>query len=111
MRARVQYCLDSGIAADRLVVDPGFGFGKSRRHNFQLLKHLPRLGVPGLPLMVGISRKSMIGGAIARPVDQRLAGSIAATSHALAGGANIIRTHDVAATLDAIRVNSAFSSA
>ena len=110
LRDRVRFCLDNGISRDRLIIDPGFGFGKSIEHNYQLLKNLPRFAVLELPLLVGISRKSMIGTVVDRPVDQRLAGSIAATSYALLGGANIIRTHDVAATIDAIKVNSAYSN-
>ena len=108
---RVQVCLDSGIGRSHLVIDPGFGFGKSLQHNYQLLKNLPRLQELNLPILVGISRKSMIGGITGTPVDERLAGTIAATTHALLSGANIVRAHDVAATVDAIRVNSAFSVA
>lgn len=108
---RVQLCLNSGIERSQLIVDPGFGFGKSLQHNFRLLKDLPRLQELDLPILVGVSRKSMIGGATGRPVDERLAGSVAATTHALLGGANIVRTHDVAATVDAIRVNSALYDA
>ena len=111
LRERVQLCLDSGIGRGHLVIDPGFGFGKSLQHNYQLLKNLPRLQELDLPILVGISRKSMIGGITDKPVGERLAGSIAATTHALLGGANIVRAHDVAATVDAIRVNSAFSVA
>ena len=106
---RVQFCRQQGIDKQRLIVDPGFGFGKTVAHNYQLLKNLSRFSALHLPVLVGLSRKSMIGAVIDRPVEQRLAGSIAATSYALLGGARIIRTHDVAATIDAIRVNSAFS--
>ena len=108
---RVQLCLDSGIGRSQLVIDPGFGFGKSLQHNYQLLKNLPRLQELDLPILVGISRKSMIGGITDKPVGERLAGSVAAATHALLGGANIVRAHDVAATIDAIRVNSALSIA
>ncbi|MDA1372833.1 MAG: dihydropteroate synthase [Proteobacteria bacterium] len=111
LQQRVQSCIQAGVGKDRLLVDPGFGFGKSSEHNFKLLKHLSEFASIDVPLLVGISRKSMIGGAIDRPVDQRLAGSIAATTLALIGGARIIRTHDVAATLDAIRVNCAYLDA
>lgn len=111
LNERVQYCLRQGIDRQRLVIDPGFGFGKTVEHNYQLLKHLSRFGELNLPVLVGMSRKSMIGAVTDRPTEQRLAGSIAATCYALLGGAQIIRTHDVAATVDAIRVNSAFSSA
>lgn len=111
LQARVSACEATGIDRQRIVVDPGFGFGKTLQHNFQLLKNLQRFTALGLPLMVGLSRKSMIAGATDRPVTERLAGSVAATSLALLGGANIIRTHDVAATIDAIRVHSVFSNA
>ncbi|PCJ22783.1 MAG: dihydropteroate synthase [SAR86 cluster bacterium] len=110
LHSKVQLCRDQDIESERIIVDPGFGFGKSVKHNYQLLKHLSRFTEFNLPVLVGLSRKSMIGTVVDRPVDQRLAGSIAATSYALIGGANIIRTHDVAATIDVIRVNSAFSS-
>lgn len=111
LKARVEHCLDNGIERNRLLIDPGFGFGKTVQHNYQLLKNLAYLSGLKIPVLVGISRKSMIGEVTGRTVDQRLAGSIAATSLALASGAKIIRTHDVAATMDAIRVNSAYSSA
>lgn len=108
---RVALCKQHEISAERLIVDPGFGFGKSVTHNYQLLNRLHEFTRLGLPLMIGLSRKSMIAGATNRPVGDRLAGSVAATSYALLGGANIIRTHDVAATIDAIRVHSVFSNA
>lgn len=111
LKSRIKSCVDGGIDQSRLLVDPGFGFGKTQEHNYQLLRALPTLAELGLPILVGLSRKSMIGGATGRPVDQRVAGSVAATMLALTGGANIIRTHDVAATLDAIRVHCAYLDA
>jgi len=111
LKDRVQLCSNNGIDLQRIVIDPGFGFGKTVEHNYQLLKNLSHFAELQLPLLVGMSRKSMIGAVTDRPVDQRLAGSVAATSYALLAGAKIIRTHDVAATVDAIRVNSAFSRA
>lgn len=108
LKERVRVCAEQGIEQQRLVVDPGFGFGKSVEHNYHILRNLANFSALELPLLVGVSRKSMIGEVINRPVDQRLAGSIAATSYALMAGAKIIRTHDVAATMDAIRVNSAY---
>ena len=111
LKSRVAYSLECGIEQDRLLIDPGFGFGKTVQHNYQLLKNLGYFSQLEIPLLVGLSRKSMIGEVVARPVKQRLAGSIAATTLALASGARIIRTHDVAATMDAIRVNLAYSSA
>ena len=111
LREKVSVCKENGISPSRLLIDPGFGFGKTVEHNYRLLAELSRFSELQTPLLVGVSRKSMIGAAIDRPVDQRLAGSIAATAHALAHGAKIMRSHDVAATMDAIRVNSAISSA
>ncbi len=105
---RRDYCLAKGVFAESLLLDPGFGFGKSQTHNYQLLRDLTRFESLGAPLLVGVSRKSMIGAATGRPVSERLAGSVAAATLALLGGASIIRSHDVAATVDAIRVHSAF---
>lgn len=109
--ARIDSCLERGVDRSRLLIDPGFGFGKSVAHNYSLLKNLSHFSSLDLPLLVGVSRKSMIGAVTERPVDQRLAGSIAATTLALSSGVKIIRSHDVAATMDAIRVNSAYTSA
>lgn len=105
LQQRIDQCLAAGVNRQRLIVDPGFGFGKSVEHNYLLLKNLGQFKQLQCSIMVGISRKSMIGNVINRPVDQRLAGTIAATSHAIANGANIIRSHDVAATVDAIKIN------
>lgn len=106
--ARVGACCEAGIATDRLLVDPGFGFGKTLEHNLALLRALPALAVEGVPLLAGLSRKSMLLQLTGRPVDQRLAGSLALVIAALEGGARIIRAHDVAETVDVIRVWSAF---
>lgn len=111
LRVKVDHCLDRGIDRSRLLIDPGFGFGKTVQHNYLLLKKLAHFSMLEIPILIGVSRKSMIGEVTGRAVDQRLAGSVAATTFALAAGAKIIRTHDVAATMDAIRVNSAYSSA
>jgi len=111
LRVRVDHCVDQGIQRSRLLIDPGFGFGKTVQHNYLLLKKLAYFSVLEIPILIGVSRKSMIGEVTGRAVDQRLAGSVAATTFALASGAKIIRTHDVAATMDAIRVNCAYSSA
>lgn len=105
LQQRIDDCLQAGISRSRLIVDPGFGFGKSIAHNYLLLKNLEQFKQLQCPIMVGISRKSMIGNVINRPVDQRLAGSIAAASRAMANGADIIRSHDVAATVDAIKIH------
>ena len=111
LKGKVEHCLGQGIERSRLLIDPGFGFGKTVRHNYLLLQQLAHFSGLEIPLLIGVLRKSMIGEVTGRAVDQRLAGSIAATTFALASGAKIIRTHDVAATMDAIRVNSAYSSA
>lgn len=107
LQQRVAACEAAGIARDRIIIDPGFGFGKSVEHNYALLRHLQGLQQLDMPILVGISRKSMIGAVTGRSIDQRLAGSIAATTLALQAGAHIVRTHDVAATVDAIRVFNA----
>ena len=109
--ARIQTLLDAGVLQNRLVIDPGFGFGKSLQHNYQLLKHLSFFQELNLPIMVGISRKSMIGDVINRPAKERIYGSLAATVLALNNGASIIRTHDVSATMDSIRVHSLYQRA
>jgi dihydropteroate synthase len=109
LHARVHACLQAGIAAERIAVDPGFGFGKTLDHNLQLLRALPRLAAGGHPVLVGLSRKSMIGMLTGRPVGERLAGGLALALWAVQGGASIVRTHDVAPTIDAIAVWSAVS--
>ncbi len=93
-----------GVSPDRLSLDPGFGFGKTIEHNFKLLRHLDRLVAIGHPVLVGLSRKSMIGAVTGRPVEQRLAGSLAGALAGLYRGARIVRTHDVASVKDAIEI-------
>jgi dihydropteroate synthase len=100
----------AGIERARMVLDPGFGFGKTVRQNYQLMHDLDRLRAAGLPLLVGVSRKSMIGAITGRPVGERLAGSVAAALAAVAHGASIVRVHDVAATVDALKVWRAIAS-
>jgi len=109
LRARIDACLAAGILHERLILDPGFGFGKTPAHNYQLLRELGKFQVLGLPILVGISRKSMLGAATGRAVDMRLAAGIAATMVALNHGAAIIRTHDVAPTIDAINIHRAIA--
>lgn len=104
LMARVGDCLEAGIRAEDIVLDPGFGFGKTLDHNLALLRGLPELCRSGFPVLVGISRKSMIGVLTGREVAQRLAGSLAAAVLALEGGARILRVHDVAETRDVLRV-------
>ncbi|AUL46452.1 dihydropteroate synthase [Bordetella trematum] len=93
----------AGVAPQRIMLDPGFGFGKTMDQNYQLLRDLAGLGSP-YPLLVGVSRKSMIGAATGRAVDQRLPGSLAAALAGAARGAAVLRVHDVAATVDALKV-------
>ncbi len=102
LRGRVLACEAAGIGRDRLLLDPGFGFGKTVGHNLQLLQGLPRLAEEGMPLLVGLSRKSMIGKLIDRDVAERLPASLALAVMAAERGAAIIRTHDVRATADAL---------
>lgn|SRR5690554_11141 len=104
---RVQTCVQAGIQKDNIYLDPGFGFGKSVEHNYQLLHHLHEFHALGLPLLVGVSRKSMIGQVTGRDVTDRLAGSLAAATIAALKGAQIIRVHDVKETVDAMRIVAA----
>ena len=107
LTARVAACRSAGIEADRLTVDPGFGFGKNLEHNLTLLRHLAELAVDGTPLLVGLSRKSMVGTLTGRPPGERLYGSVALAVLAALKGARIVRVHDVAATVDALKVTAA----
>ncbi|MEO0443149.1 MAG: dihydropteroate synthase [Pseudomonadota bacterium] len=95
-------CTQAGIASERIWLDPGFGFGKTLEHNIALLKHLPELSRLGCPLVVGLSRKSMIGHLLGRELTDRLAGSLALGLIALERGAKVLRVHDVAETRDII---------
>ena len=101
---RVQVCTDAGISVDNLILDPGFGFGKTREQNFSLLNHLDDLKVDGLPILAGLSRKSMIGQTLGLPVDERVHASVGLALLAVMNGANIVRVHDVKATHDALRM-------
>lgn len=104
LHARVAACQAAGIAAERICIDPGFGFGKTLTHNLQLLAGLPALASGPRPVLVGLSRKSMLGALTGRAVGERLAGSVALAAIATLHGARIVRAHDVAATCDAVRV-------
>ncbi len=98
-------CERAGIARDRIVVDPGFGFGKTLEHNLELLRALPQLAsATGCPVLVGFSRKSSLGTITGRPVEERLPASLAAALAAVARGAAIVRVHDVRETVDALKV-------
>jgi dihydropteroate synthase len=101
---RIACCERAGIPLDRILIDPGFGFGKTLVHNLQLLKYLNVLVNKGMPVLVGMSRKSMIGSVLDRPVDERLHGGLAVSVMAYERGARIVRVHDVAPTVDALRM-------
>ncbi|MCG7899599.1 MAG: dihydropteroate synthase [Candidatus Thiodiazotropha weberae] len=108
LQQRLDACVASGIPQDRLIVDPGFGFGKTLPHNLALLDGLQNLEQLGVPLLVGISRKSMIGALLGeRAVEERLYGSLAAAVMAAMKGSAILRVHDVQATVDALKIVSA----
>jgi dihydropteroate synthase len=107
LRQRSDILRIAGVAPERILLDPGFGFGKTLMHNVALFEALPRLRELGRPLLVGVSRKSMLGQITGRPVDQRLAASVAAAVLAAQRGAAILRVHDVAATRDALAVMAA----
>lgn len=101
---RVGECEAAGLRRNRLLIDPGFGFGKTVEHNLRLLKYMQALQSLELPLLVGMSRKSMIGKVLGHPVEERLSGGLALAAMAVERGANILRVHDVAATVDAVNM-------
>lgn len=104
---RVQACIDAGVDESLVIVDPGFGFGKTRDHNVSLLANLRQCRVRGRPLLAGISRKSTLGDLTGRAVDERMPASVAAAVIAVLNGADIIRAHDVGPTVDALQVAQA----
>jgi len=101
---RAQVLENAGLARDHIVLDPGFGFGKSREHNRELFRAIPRLAALGYPLLVGVSRKRMIGDFTGRGIEDRTAGSVAAALLAAQNGASVLRVHDVRETVDALNV-------
>lgn len=111
LKTRRDVCIDAGISQDRIVLDPGFGFGKTLAHNIQLMQALAQFQALACPLLVGVSRKSMIGAILDKPVDQRLNGGLALALLAVQQGAQIIRSHDVAATADVLKIWQAFNNA
>ncbi len=111
LQERIDACVTAGIAVERIVLDPGFGFAKNTQHNYELFKRLPELLSLQRPLLVGVSRKSMIGNILQQPVDQRLYGSLALAVMALERGAKILRVHDVVATMDALKIFNAVQDA
>ena len=110
LEARVQSCRAAGIPDDRLALDPGFGFGKTLAHNAELLRRLDELAGLGWPLLVGLSRKSMLGKILDRPAAERVHGSVALAVMAVLKGARIVRAHDVAATVDALKTVTAMQT-
>jgi dihydropteroate synthase len=111
LRERVEACRSAGIGDTRIVIDPGFGFGKTLEHNLLLLASLQKFGELGVAVLAGLSRKGSLGALTGRPVNERVAASIAAALAAVARGASIVRVHDVAATVDALKVWHAVASA
>ena len=108
---RVAACAAAGIARDRLLIDPGFGFGKALPHNLQMLAHLDAFLTLGVPLLVGLSRKSLFGQLLGLPTAKRLAPSVAAAALAVRAGASIVRAHDVGATVAAVQLAAALREA
>jgi dihydropteroate synthase len=104
LEERVRACGAAGIDADRLIVDPGFGFGKNDQHNLKILANLGEFSALRLPLLVGLSRKRTLGKLAGKEADQLVAAGVAAAVIAVSNGANIVRTHDVRPTVDALKV-------
>ncbi|TDV43821.1 dihydropteroate synthase [Pseudomonas graminis] len=111
LRERMEQCVAAGIPVERIILDPGFGFAKTLEHNLSLFKHMEALHALGRPLLVGVSRKSMIGKVLDKPVDQRLHGALALAAMAMVKGAKILRVHDVPETVDVVRMIAAVESA
>jgi dihydropteroate synthase len=110
LQQRIALTTAAGLSPERILLDPGFGFGKNLNHNLTLLRRLPEIAALGYPILVGLSRKSMLGTLLKREVDDRLPGSLALALLAAQAGASIIRVHDVAATADALSVLAAVTS-
>ena len=111
LETRTQACLDAGIAKENIIWDMGFGFGKTVQHNYKLLQQLARFCKSGYPVLAGLSRKSMIGAVLDKPVTERVVGSVAGALIAAQNGATILRVHDVAETADALKVWQAMQQA
>lgn len=110
LELRINACLTAGINQAQIIVDPGFGFGKTLEHNYQLLKHFDKFQYLNVPTLAGMSRKSMVGNLLNRHVDERLAGSLACALLACIKGASILRVHDVQETADTIKVFNKMNS-
>ncbi|RTZ58738.1 MAG: dihydropteroate synthase [Gammaproteobacteria bacterium] len=104
---RIQTCISAGIDLGRIIIDPGFGFGKKLKHNYILLKNMAKLTDLGVPVLAGLSRKSMIGKELGLPVGQRLSASLSLALIAVANGAQFLRVHDVKETVEAVRMYEA----
>ncbi len=104
LRAAVRAAIEAGVSPQRIIVDPGIGFSKKAEDNLRVLKHLPSFASLGFPLLVGLSRKSFLGQLTGRPVEERLAATIAAHALAVQGGADILRVHDVAEAVETVKV-------
>ena len=111
LRGRMDACIAAGIAREKIILDPGYGFAKTLEHNLSLFKHTEVLLELGRPLLVGVSRKSMIGKVLDKPVDQRLYGALALAGMAMIKGARILRVHDVPETVDVVRMIEAVETA
>jgi dihydropteroate synthase len=107
LQQRVDECVNTGIDENRLIIDPGFGFGKSVQHNLTIVKHLSEFCSLGLPVLVGLSRKSTIGAVLEKPTDDRVIGSVSLAVIACWLGAHIFRVHDVKQTADALKLCNA----
>ena len=110
LELRINACLSAGINQEQIIVDPGFGFGKTLEHNYQFLKHFDKFQYLNVPTLAGMSRKSMVGNLLNRHVDERLAGSLACALLACTKGASILRVHDVQETADTIKVFNKMNS-
>lgn len=104
LQKKIEQCYQAGIAPQHILIDPGFGFGKDVQHNYQLLAHLSEFADLGFPVLVGLSRKSMLGAILNKPVEQRLIASVTGALIAAQNGAKILRVHDVAETADALKI-------
>jgi dihydropteroate synthase len=111
LASRAAACRSAGMAREQILLDPGFGFGKTTRHNLLLLQQLDKLVAEGYPVLVGLSRKSLIGDVLGLPVDERLYAGLALAVIAVRQGAAIVRTHDVRATCEALAMCHAISTA
>jgi dihydropteroate synthase len=111
LQQRVATCLQAGIAGDRIIIDPGFGFGKNDQHNLQILARLSQFSDLGLPILVGLSRKQTLGNLTGQKHRDRVMAGAVAAAIAVCQGAHIVRTHDVAATAEALRIADAVRQA